>query len=365
MTGAPLWLFGVAMGAAAGWVAGLAFGSRRRPAPAGSPEAERPAGYVRAADAATGLPPDAKLDHLARVLADRSAEQVALPCVVVLRDLDGGPMNIIAVSEGCDPRLIGFFVEPDSPAGRAITDGTPTVALADEPAVQSGLRDRRRPLRGGVAVPLHFGSRVDGAVLALGEPAIAPNAVVAELEKLARRFAPVLGPAHAVAIAEHKANTDELTGLANRRFLKKEMATGDASRSALVMIDLDYFKRINDTLGHGAGDLALKHVADLLKAALRTGDIAARMGGEEFAVWLPGADLAKGLEIAERLRALIAGKPFRFAGGDHKLTISCGVSASPIPIPSPENLMATADNALYRAKHEGRDRVVATAGKGG
>jgi diguanylate cyclase (GGDEF)-like protein len=365
VTGAPVWLLGVAVGAAAGWAAGLAYASRRRHGAGASQETDRPRGYVRAADVAADLPSDAKVDHMARVLANLAAEHVGLPCVVVLRDVDGGPMAIVAVSDGGDPRLIGYTVQPDSPAGRSIVEGTPTVMMADGPSVHVGLGDRRRPLRGGVAVPLQFGSRVDGAVLALGEPADAPSSVVAELEKLARRFAPVVGPAHAVAIAERKANTDDLTGLANRRSLKREMAVGDAGRSALVMIDLDFFKRINDTLGHAAGDQALKHVADLLKTALRAGDVAARVGGEEFAVWLPGADMALGLEVAERLRTLVAEKPFRFGGGEHSITISCGVSASPVPIPSPENLMATADKALYRAKHEGRNRVVATAGKGG
>ena len=364
MTGAALWLLGVVMGAAAGWAAGVARGSRRGHEAADLAQANEP-GEARAPEAATDLPSDAKLDHLARVLADRASEQVGLPCVVVLRDVDGGPMAIVAVSDGCDPRLMGYLVQPDSPAGRAITEGTPTVAVGDEPSVLAGLKDRRRPLRGGVAVPLRFGSRVDGAVLALGEPAMAANAAVAELEQLARHFAPLLGPAHAVAIAERRANTDELTGLANRRSLQKAMATGDAARSSLVMLDLDFFKHVNDTLGHGAGDLALRHAADLLKTALRAGDVAARVGGEEFAVWLPGADMALGLEVAERLRALVEAKPFRFAGAEHPLTISCGVSAAPIPIPSPDNLMATADAALYRAKREGRNRVVATAGKGG
>ncbi len=364
MTGALPWLVGVAMGAAAGWAAGLAYGARRSHAAPGQ-AARRDSGDIRAADAATGLPPDAKFDHLARVLADRASERVGLPCAVVLRDIDGGQITIIAVSQGCDPRLIERVVPPDSPAGRAITDGTPTVALADEPAVEAALRDRRRPLRGGVAVPLLHGSWVHGAILALGEPLMAPSTAVAELEKLARRFSPVLGPAHAVARAERKAKTDELTGLWNRRALNEAMATGDTTRSALVMLDLDYFKRVNDTLGHDAGDQALKHVAGLLKIGLRTGDVAARVGGEEFAVWLPGADMALGVEVAERLRGLVAGKPFRFAGAEHALTISCGVSASPVPIPSPENLMATADHSLYRAKHEGRNRVVATGRKGG
>jgi diguanylate cyclase (GGDEF)-like protein len=172
-------------------------------------------------------------------------------------------------------------------------------------------------------------------------------------------------PAHAVAIAERKADTDELTGLANRRALAREMAAGGVGRSALVMLDLDHFKRVNDTLGHPAGDAALKHLAKLLGTALRAGDVAARIGGEEFAVWLPGADMALGMEVAERLRAVVAEKTFRIGGVEYPLTISCGVSACPLPIPHPDNLMATADAALYRAKREGRNRVVATSGKSG
>jgi len=362
VSGVALWLVSLAIGAAGGWAAALAFAGRHG---AARREPATPRGAMRAADAAVGLPVDATLDHLARILADLASQTVDLPCAVVMRDLDGGPIEIAAISSGSDPRLVGYPVDPDSPAGRAITEGTPTVALAHEAVVHAGPRDRRRPLRGGVAVPLLFGSRVGGAVLALGEPAMEPAVVVEELERLAHRFGPVMGPAHAVELAKHQADTDELTGLANRRALKREMASPDAAHSALVMLDLDFFKKINDTLGHAAGDSALKHVGSLLRTALRGGDVAARIGGEEFAVWLPGGDLALGLEVADRLRALLAERPFRYAGQQYPLTFSCGVSASPIPIPSPENLMATADAALYRAKREGRDRVVASGGKGG
>ena len=359
MTGFVPLLVGLALGAAGGWSARAlaarrerAYSARRRPS-------------MRAADAASGLPVDATLDHLCRVLADVASEAVGMPCAVVLRDTDGGPLKITTISSGDDRRLEGVSVDLDSPAGRAITEATPTVALASEAVVHSSPRDRRRPLRGGVAVPLLFGSRVGGAVLALGEPPMAPAAVVDELEKLARRFGPVLGPSQAVEIAKRQAETDELTGLANRRALKKAMASADAARSALVILDIDFFKRINDTLGHAAGDAALKHFAGLLKNALRGADMAARIGGEEFAVWLPGGDLSHGMEVAERLRNLLAEHPFRYQAQEHPMTLSCGVSASPIPIPSPENLMATADSALYRAKREGRNRSVASGGKGG
>ncbi len=325
----------------------------------------RASGSLRAVDAAAGLPPDAKLDVLARLLAETAAERTGMPCAVALRDTDTGPITIVAQSAELDPRLFGVRVDLDSSAGHTVTDGVPTVAPADETVVYGGMRDRRRPLRGGLAVPIRSASRIEGALLALGPSPLVPAEALALLEELVRRFAPHLVPAHAVAIAERKAATDELTGLSNRRALGFAMESGEARRSALLMIDLDHFKRVNDTLGHPAGDAALKHVAQLVRSALRVGDVAARIGGEEFAVWLPGADLALGLEVAERLRTLVEQRPFRFAGEERPLTLSCGVSACPVPIAHPDNLMATADSALYRAKREGRNRVVASTGKDG
>ncbi|HVO35202.1 MAG TPA: GGDEF domain-containing protein [Gemmatimonadales bacterium] len=368
MSGAVFLIIGAGLGAAAGWLAGRAYGAR---AGRGGLRAYRDssdritASAIRAVDAAADLPPGAKLDVMCRVLANRAAERTGLPSMVILRDVEGGPITVTVVSDGYDARLIGLPVEPDSWAGRAVTDGIPVVAPEHEPVVWVGVGDRRRPIKGGVAVPIRSSSRIEGAVLVLGRPLLEPSEVITRLEALVIRVAPLLGPAHDVAIAERKANTDELTGLANRRFLSAAMSLGDPSRSALVMLDLDHFKVVNDTLGHPAGDTALKHLAKLLKTALRGGDVAARIGGEEFAVWLPGADLALAMEVAERLRALVAERAFRIGGTEYPITISCGVSACPVPIPEPANLMATADAALYRAKREGRNRVVATTGKDG
>lgn len=367
MSGAAYLLVGAGFGAVAGWLAAGWYGARanRGSARADGDSVDPVASpTLRAADAAADLPPGAKLDVMATVLANRASDRVGLPAIVVMRDVPGGPITVVAVSDNYDARLVGRSVEPDSWAGRAVTEGVPAVAPADEPVVGAGVGDRRRQPRGGLAVPIRTGTVVDGAVVVLGDLPYASADVVNRLEALVVRFVPVLGPAHAVSIAERKANTDELTGLANRRSLSSAMAAGDASHSALVMLDLDYFKRVNDTLGHPAGDTALKHLAKLLRTALRGGDVAARIGGEEFAIWLPGADLALGMEVAERLRTLVAERPFRFGGAEHALSISCGVSACPLPIPHPDNLMVTADAALYRAKREGRNRVVATGGRG-
>jgi diguanylate cyclase (GGDEF)-like protein len=367
VSGALLLAIGAAVGGAAGWLAGRSYGERRaRASRASRDSSDRiTVSAIRAADAAQDLPPGGKLDVYCRVLANRAAERTGLPAMIVLRDVDGGPITVTVVSDGYDTRLVGLPVEPDSWAGRAVTDGLPVVAPPDEPVVWVGAGDRRRPIKGGVAVPIRSLTRVEGAVLVLGQPMQEPSEVVTRLEALVIRVAPLLGPAHDVAIAERKANTDELTGLANRRSLNAAMSAGDPSRSALVMLDLDHFKRVNDTLGHPAGDAALKHLAKLLRMALRTGDVAARIGGEEFAVWLPGADLALGMEVAERLRTLVTERPFRLGGAEYPITISCGVSACPAPVLQPDNLMATADSALYQAKRQGRNRVVAVTGKGG
>lgn len=357
MSGAVLALAGLIVGVAAGWLAARRFGPAPAPRPSFSPA-------LRAADTAAEFPPGARLEHYTQLLADRAAEHLAFPCLVLLRDVEGGPIRVAAVSTGYDTRIVGMPVEPDSWAGKAVTEGVAEVAPRDDPVVYIGARDRRRPLRGGVAVPIVYGSAVEGAVVSLGAPRIPAGDAVALLEELVRRFAPNLGPAHAVAIAERKAETDELTTLFNRRGLRRVMDASEARRSALLMADLDFFKRVNDTNGHAAGDAALRQLAALIRSSLRAGDVAARIGGEEFAVWLPGADLAQGMEIASRLRALVAQHTFRLGSSEWSLTISCGVSAWPVPVPHRDNLMATADSALYQAKREGRDRVVASRGRG-
>jgi diguanylate cyclase (GGDEF)-like protein len=371
---AVLWLSGVAVGALAGWAAAAQRAGRRRQPPGTlapplihDPPDETTVVAMRASDAVEGLPPDPTLEVIARLLADRASERAGPACAVALRDTVGGPIEIVAVSSGLDARLVGESVDPDSPAGRAVTDGVPVVASENQSVVHADTRDRRRPIRGGVAVPIRSPqfSYVAGAVLVLGAPPPPATDVVHQLETLVRRFAPVLLPAQAVKIARQRAATDELTTLSNRRALKDEMDAGDRWHSALILLDLDHFKEVNDTLGHAAGDVALKHVARILRECLRDGDVAARVGGEEFAVWLPGADLPLALEIAERLRALVEQQPFRYQGSAHALTISCGVTACPAPAVHPDNLMSTADAALYQAKRDGRNRVVASRGKRG
>ncbi len=155
-----------------------------------------------------------------------------------------------------------------------------------------------------------------------------------------------------------EARIDSLTGLANRRALEESLAA-EISRAqrfahelAVVLLDLDRFKEINDSFGHAAGDVMLRAVGRLLTSLARQGDTVARWGGEEFVVVLPETDLAGAQRFAERLRRTIEGQ----AVGDMKTSASCGV-ATMLAEDTVEELLAAADQALYQAKSNGRNRT--------
>ena len=165
--------------------------------------------------------------------------------------------------------------------------------------------------------------------------------------------------------------TDSLTGLNNRRYFDTQLAH-EMQRArqqlqplSLLLIDLDHFKRINDTHGHPAGDRVLQLVADLLDQGLRPTDAIARIGGEEFAVIAAGADLAQASALAERLRRRVAGaSPLEIGRLELPISVSIGVASvwladgdATALEAAAERLYTQADMALYRAKRGGRDRV--------
>jgi len=162
-------------------------------------------------------------------------------------------------------------------------------------------------------------------------------------------------------VLEGLATTDGLTKLLNRRTIMDELtrqieaARKDAQGFSILLFDVDHFKRINDTVGHGVGDRVLREVAKLLKSSLRDSDKGGRYGGEEFLVVLPGTTKAEAVVIAERIRVLIAQTPIQ--GLEWAVTVSIGVSHWAGH--TLHSLLATADMNLYRAKEDGRNRVVA------
>jgi diguanylate cyclase (GGDEF)-like protein len=124
-----------------------------------------------------------------------------------------------------------------------------------------------------------------------------------------------------------------------------------------VLADIDYFKRINDTCGHHAGDVVLRDVGQRMQGALRVTDAIGRYGGEEFLLVLPRADVSGGREVAERVRAAVAAAPVEDGPATHPVTVSLGVASTAECGFQPEALLGAADLALYRAKASGRNRV--------
>ncbi len=161
------------------------------------------------------------------------------------------------------------------------------------------------------------------------------------------------------------AATDMLTGVSNRRafseMLTQALAAIPATRRpmSLVMMDIDHFKKVNDTHGHAAGDDVLKVVCKRLGAAIRPEDLIGRLGGEEFAVLLPKCPPAEALKVAERLRVAIRTGPIRCRDGTEiPITASFGgVSVTRLPAPSADEILRRADDCLYESKDGGRDRV--------
>jgi len=180
---------------------------------------------------------------------------------------------------------------------------------------------------------------------------------------LAESLAAVVHSLLLVEETRRLAQTDALTGLANRRVLVERLELeecrsrrygGDLS---VLMVDVDHFKSVNDRFGHGVGDEVLRAVAQVVHDSVRNVDLAGRWGGEEFLVVLPACDTEGARVVAERVRAAIAALS-PFASGPESVTVSCGVAMRTATTAGVNELVDAADGALYRAKKEGRDRVV-------
>jgi len=163
--------------------------------------------------------------------------------------------------------------------------------------------------------------------------------------------------------------TDGLTGLYNRRYMEShlgalvEQAASRGKPLTALVLDIDYFKSINDSHGHDAGDDVLREFSTRIKKSIRGIDLACRLGGEEFVIVMPETDMAVATIVAERLRRRIASEPFSVSHGARMLdvTISIGIATLDTADDNAATILKRADQALYRAKRDGRNRVVADA----
>jgi two-component system cell cycle response regulator len=210
--------------------------------------------------------------------------------------------------------------------------------------------------------------------LGLAEPLprpLDPAATAAALLRMAERQALMERMRRHYTESLDLAITDPLTGVFNRRYLDAYFDLQARARGAgaadggspqghfaLLLIDVDRFKDVNDRLGHAVGDVVLRLIAERLLGHVRTSDMVVRAGGEEFAILMPGADRETAETVAERLRAAIAEKPFALGSEPLRVTISIGVGVTEGAL-SPAELLKEADDALYTSKRNGRNCVTA------
>jgi diguanylate cyclase (GGDEF)-like protein len=206
---------------------------------------------------------------------------------------------------------------------------------------------------------------LDAATLERRQNALAAGAldyfqVPNELELLVLRASQLIALRQTMETLRSEADLDHLTGLANRRRFRVALRS-EVERwrrygvpCALLLLDIDHMKAINDRFGHPAGDLVIRHIANTLSEVSRDNDTAARLGGEEFALLLSGINADKAAAAAERLRAVLAEQSVPGVG---KISVSIGVAACPAQANSERALYAASDKALYVAKNEGRNRV--------
>ncbi len=272
-------------------------------------------------------------------------------------------VRVIGVSGRGDRRLLDTALPPESDLARVAQGEIDALFFEGDP-LGGVIADRRQRPAAVLVLPMRAGERCVGAV-AIWPPGGREPVGGARAEILAAlaSAAPRVVTAGEADKLKERTRLDPLTGLLNRRGLDMVLNRVDVSHGAIIYGDLDNFKRLNDKLGHPAGDSALMHFAQILRDQIRTGDVAARIGGEEFAIWLPTARLEVGYRIAERIRIRLNTTPWDWQGKAWPLSASFGVAACPETSREIGDLIPQADAALYVAKNSGRNRVERAGGR--
>jgi diguanylate cyclase (GGDEF)-like protein len=337
----------------------------------GGPAAPRPESLVQSyrqlADVFHEILSEQTLDNLLERIADTLAELVPHDTLSIYQADESQTVLIPVLARD---KWADKIMESRSLFGEGITGWA---ALHREPVRtnQAHLDPRKKVVPGTpddeaealITVPLIARGLVKGVlnIYRLGETATFED----EEFELAIRFADAaalaLDNAQIRARLEYQAQTDSLTGLYNHRYfherLRSELTRASRARDsvAVLMLDIDDFKRVNDVYGHGAGDQVLTELADLLRGAVRGSDVVCRLGGEEFGVIMASCDAGDALSLARRLTDALAEVEFGPAG---KITISLGVSQGPEHAMNPRELVACAEAAMMTAKARGKNQIV-------
>ncbi len=297
----------------------------------------------------------------------REARKLVGADVVILRLLRGDHLELAGTLQDVDGDVAGLTTLKlgQGVVGRAARRGK--ALRIGEDAEETLTPGEGFPgAQSGVVVPLIVGARVVGTLACWSRR---PNLFTAEdqqvLEMMASQVATAVAAADAHETTEHEAHHDALTSLPNRRQLFREIqerfdpALAEGRQLAVVMVDIDHFKRFNDEFGHRVGDVTLQRFAETLRTALRETDNVYRYGGEEFVIILEGLPPPEAVHLVDRVRQAVARTPLVGENLEPigSVTMSAGVAFGPANAGQVEELLRLADAALYRAKHEGRNRV--------
>lgn len=285
------------------------------------------------------------------------------------RSLDGASVSVLTRNNSAD-RLDAATTAIDSEVRERLEGAQPRSCLAVRLGRVHGESPKESPLvrceiccsdrNRATCTPLLVGGEVIGSVLVQHERSIEADAQ-STLRESVSQAAPVVGNLRNLAIAELRAATDALTGLPNKRAahatLSRMVALATRTQSPLtgMLLDLDHFKKINDTYGHGAGDEALAAAASAITSAIRESDFVARYGGEEFLILLPGTDRDGARIAGEKIRRAV--ETAAIAAVPQGITASIGIAVMPEDAATGDALVRRADRALYAAKGAGRNRV--------
>lgn len=276
----------------------------------------------------------------------------------IWRGVEDGPFRAFQQSTG----LTDFDLGAGLP-GRVLASGTPAwvADIARDPNFPRAAAAQQLGIRAAAAFPILLDGEVTAVLEFFADRTLEPDAVLLRLmAKIGTQLGRVVERNRAEDRLIHEAFHDHLTGLPNRALFADRLAEATAHSErkdlAVLFIDLDDFKRVNDTLGHRAGDNLIVQVVDRLKACLRQEDTLARMGGDEFTVLLGGeSDAREAQLVAERLMAALE-KPFAIDADEVSATASIGIAAGDLRQESADDLLLLADIAMYRAKSLGKGR---------
>lgn len=324
---------------------------------------------------------------LERRVHDAVTDQDTTATVAVMLRVLPPPRALLAVADPdirssferliCEDMLAFETATDERDALESLAADFRPIVVTDSPELVRGIRARELPRHPHILyiTPLDEPAEREAGLMAGADDCIARRAAEREVHArvaTARRIAE-LEEVLRITLGENRklSTTDDLTRIASRRFFSKhfprevERAARYGRPLSLVLCDIDFFKNVNDSLGHAGGDEVLKQFASRLQQTLRRGiDWVARIGGEEFAVVLPETPYEQALDVARRLRARIADQPFHAHGSNLDVTASLGLcSVTRISITErriADHILRVADAALYRSKNAGRNRVTAT-----